>query len=51
MAEMDPKKNGKVGIASMAFVLGFDLISGAFGVVAAIILKPGTLVFTTLSLE
>lgn len=45
MAKMDPRKNGKMGLASMGFVLGFDIISGAIGVITAVIIRPGVLKF------
>ncbi|KAM7543282.1 hypothetical protein Aperf_G00000014611 [Anoplocephala perfoliata] len=47
MARMDPKKNGKMGLAAICFVIGFDIISGAIGVIAAVLINPG-LIFTTI---
>lgn len=41
MARMDPKKNGKMGLAAIGFVIGFDIISGAIGVITAVIIRPG----------
>ncbi|KAM7541849.1 hypothetical protein Aperf_G00000014595 [Anoplocephala perfoliata] len=41
MAKMSPKKNGKVGLAAAGFVIGFDIISGAIGVIVAVIIRPG----------
>lgn len=41
MARMDPRENGKMGLAAVGFVLGFDIISGAVGVIAAVLIKPG----------
>ncbi|VDL93875.1 unnamed protein product [Schistocephalus solidus] len=41
MAGMDPKENGKVGIASVGFIVGMDIISGAIGVIAAVLIRPG----------
>ncbi len=41
MANMDPKENGKIGIASMGFVFGLDILSGPVGVVTALLMKPG----------
>ena len=41
MARMDPRENGKMGLAAIGFVLGFDIISGAVGVIAAVLIKPG----------
>lgn len=41
MAKMDPKQNGKMSLAAISFVIGFDLISGAIGVIAAVLIKPG----------
>ncbi|KAL7062378.1 hypothetical protein AAHC03_01705 [Spirometra sp. Aus1] len=43
MAGMDPKENGKVGVAAMGFIVGMDIISGAIGVIAAVLIKPGVL--------
>ncbi|KAM7542441.1 hypothetical protein Aperf_G00000014623 [Anoplocephala perfoliata] len=41
IAKMDLKKNGKIGIAAVCYVLVFDIISGAIGVVMAVIIRPG----------
>ncbi len=41
MSGMDPRENGKVGIASMCFIFGLDILSGAVGVVVAYLMKPG----------
>nr|CUU98915.1 hypothetical transcript [Hymenolepis microstoma] len=41
MARMDPRKNGKMGLAAIGFVIGFDIISGAIGVITAVIIRPG----------
>ena len=41
MGRMDPKKNGKMGLAASGFVIGFDIISGAVGVVVAFLMQPG----------
>lgn len=46
MSGMDPKKNGKVGIASILFIFGFDILSGAVGVIMAIVMQPGKLRIT-----
>nr|CUU98916.1 hypothetical transcript [Hymenolepis microstoma] len=43
MARMDPKQNGKMSLAAICFVIGFDLISGAIGVITAALIKPGLL--------
>ncbi|VUZ49017.1 unnamed protein product [Hymenolepis diminuta] len=41
MARMDLKENGKMGLATIGFVLGFDLLSGVVGVTIAALIKPG----------
>ncbi|KAH9280136.1 Excitatory amino acid transporter 2 [Echinococcus granulosus] len=38
---IDPRKNGKMGLAGLLFILGFDIISGAIGVIIAVLIKPG----------
>lgn len=41
MGRIDPRENGKMGLAALLFVFGFDIISGAIGVIVAILIKPG----------
>ncbi|VDD74626.1 unnamed protein product [Mesocestoides corti] len=43
MSKMDPKKNGKMGLAAIGFVVCFDIISGPIGVIIAVLMKPGAL--------
>ncbi|KAM3176072.1 hypothetical protein ACTXT7_007238 [Hymenolepis weldensis] len=42
MARMDLKENGKMGLATIGFVLVFDLLSGVVGVTIAALIKPGS---------
>ncbi|VDK32195.1 unnamed protein product [Taenia asiatica] len=41
MGRIDPRKNGKMGLAALLFVFCFDIISGAVGVIMAVLIKPG----------
>nr|CUU98914.1 hypothetical transcript [Hymenolepis microstoma] len=41
MAKMDLRENGKIGLATIGFVLAFDLLSGVVGVTTAALIKPG----------
>ncbi|VDO08972.1 unnamed protein product [Rodentolepis nana] len=41
MARMDLKENGKIGLATIGYVLAFDLLSGVIGVTTAALIKPG----------
>ncbi|VDM23349.1 unnamed protein product [Hydatigera taeniaeformis] len=41
MGKIDPRENGKMGLAALLFILGFDIISGAIGVIVAVLIKPG----------
>lgn len=41
MARMDIKENGKMGLATIGFVLISDLLSGVVGVTVAALIKPG----------
>ncbi|KAL5107369.1 putative sodium-dependent excitatory amino acid transporter glt-6 [Taenia crassiceps] len=41
VGRIDPRENGKMGLAALLFVFGFDIISGAIGVLVAVLIKPG----------
>ncbi|KAL5968070.1 Excitatory amino acid transporter 3 [Taenia solium] len=41
VGRLDPRENGKMGLAALLFVFCLDIISGAIGVIMAVLIKPG----------